>query len=210
MKKLVMILTLATVATIALAAPVTVTFIASGTAAVMYDHDGIALQTDALASGSYAELIIKQGSSYNPGANIYDTSWTVLGSLSQDNGATYTLPSVVVGKSVTGGTTFGNGKIGFKWVNTSYNTSYYVAIRFFDAATKGGATFYGVTGPLQLTKAGSTDGSSTTESKTWSANTTSTNNRYYAQYAVPEPTTMALFGLGGLAIMIRRKMKKEA
>lgn len=28
--------------------------------------------------------------------------------------------------------------------------------------------------------------------------------------AVPEPTTMALFGLGGLALMIRRKMRKEA
>jgi hypothetical protein len=40
-----------------------------------------------------------------------------------------------------------------------------------------------------------------------------TNDRAYIKYdvpAVPEPMTMAMFGLGGLALVLRRKMKKSA
>lgn len=35
-------------------------------------------------------------------------------------------------------------------------------------------------------------------------------NNHVEWTAVPEPATMALFGLGGLALIIRRKMRKEA
>jgi hypothetical protein len=50
---------------------------------------------------------------------------------------------------------------------------------------------------------------------TLSTSWTSTNDRAAIKYdnplyAVPEPTTMALFGLGGLALVIRRKMRKDA
>jgi hypothetical protein len=69
--------------------------------------------------------------------------------------------------------------------------------------------------PYQLTKAGSTDGAPTTEVKSYVTSTTNTTiNRFYATYEnpeyIPEPMTFVLYGLGGLALVIRRKIRKEA
>ncbi len=204
MKKMI-ILALTMTAAFVMAAPITVTYQTAGLQAGLYDEFSVAL-----ASGSYAELIIRQDSIYS--AAEYD-DWTVLATLGYAEGP-FNLNNVDVGTTAGGLTGYGDGKIGLKFYNDSYDTSYYIALRFYNSADKGSATYYGVMTPYKLTKAGSTDGAPTTELANFITSTSNTTqNRFYTDIsvpAIPEPTTMALFGLGGLAMVIRRKMRKEA
>lgn len=207
MKKAVLAIAVTLVGSILQAVPVIVTARTLGTPAALYTD---ALMSIAVPSGYYAELITSASATYN---DVNYETYTVLGQLSQDSGATYTHSDVYVGKSFTG-SALGDGKLSMYWKNDSVAAGQYIAIRFYNATTVGAATKYGVTSFQALTKTGSVGGTPTAETISWTTSTTiTTQNRYYTSYSltpVPEPTTMALFGLGGLALVIRRKMRKEA
>jgi len=184
------------------AAPVTVTYQTGGTPPALYLDSGY---TTPVPSGSYAELILLTSETYD---HNQFASYVVLTTCGYSAGP-YNLDHFYVGTAAGGATTMGDGKIGIKWLNTQYDTSYYIAIRFYNNPDKNYATAYGVMTPYKLTKSGSTDGIGITESKTY----VSPTYMYWTQYEltpIPEPASLALVGLGGLALVLRRKMRKEA
>jgi len=200
MKKMVGLVIGTVVSVGVLAAPVTVTYSTGPVVGLFLDSS----YTTPVPSGSYAELIVLTSATYD---HDQFASYVVLTTCGY--GTPYNLDHFYVGTSATGSTTFGDGKVGIKWLNTQYDTSYYIAIRFYNNPDKNYATAYGVMTPYKLTKSGSTDGNPTTESKTYSAPT----YLYWTQYPhtpIPEPASLALVGLGGLALVLRRKMRKEA
>jgi len=201
MKKMVGLVIATVVSVGVIAAPVTVTYSTGGTPPSLYLD---ASYTTPVPSGSYAELIVLTSATYDP--NQF-ASYVVLTTCGY--GQPYNLDHFYVGTSATGSTTFGDGRVGIKWYNTQYDTSYYIAIRFYNNPDKNYATAYGVMTPYQLTKSGSTVGIGTTETKTY----VNPPFRYWTQYEltpIPEPASLALVGLGGLALVLRRKMQKEA
>ena len=204
MKKGSLIITLCVLAAVAISAPITVTYQTAGPVPALYlDEEFL----NPVPSGYYAELIIMNTDTY-----VHSQFWAyeVLGTIGYGTGP-YDQNYALVGTTAAGTTTAGDGHIGLKWLNTSYNTDYYIALRFYDAANKDDATYYGVAGIYKLTKSGSTEGAPDWEIKTFVTKTTNNNNRYWTQYEmfpIPEPSTLALVGLGGLALVLRRRMKK--
>jgi len=201
MKKIIGLLIGTTVAVGVIAVPVTVTYSTSLVNAPSLFHDSS--YTTPVAAGSYAELILLTSSTYD---HNQFSSYTVLTTCGYGTGP-FNLSSFIVGKSALGDD-WGNGRIGIKWLNTQYDTSYYIAIRFYNNPDKNYATAYGVMTPYKLTKSGSTDGLPDSESKHYPS-----ANKWWTEYPhtpIPEPASLALVGLGGLALVLRRKMQKEA
>jgi hypothetical protein len=94
----------------------------------------------------------------------------------------------------------------------SYNGKY-ATVRFYDAPTKESAKYYGVLSTwYQITA--TPVGADTIPRPTTADQIIFMGNpgdRVVADIpAVPEPTSMALVGLGSLAMLIRRKMRKDA
>ena len=183
-----------------IAAPVQVTYSTGPSPSLFLDST----YTTPVPSGSYAELIVLTSATYD---HDQFASYVVLTTCGY--GTPFNLDHFYVGTGATGATTFGDGKVGIKWLNTQYGTSYYIAIRFYNNPDKNYATAYGVMTPYKLTKDGSPSGIPTFESKVYSAPT----YLYWTQYPltpIPEPASLALVGLGGLALVLRRKVRKEA
>jgi len=202
MKKMVGLVIATVVSAGVIAAPVTVTYSTAGTPPSLYLD---ASYTTPVPSGSYAELILLTSATYDP--NQF-ASYVVLTTCGY--GQPYNLDHFYVGTSATGATTFGDGRVGIKWYNTQYDTSYYIAIRFYNHPDKNYATAYGVMTPYKLQNAGTKDNDpEKTELKYY----VSPTYRYWTEYPhtpIPEPASLALVGLGGLALVLRRKMQKEA
>ncbi len=201
MKKGSSIITLCLLAVIAVSAPITVTYQTAGPEPALYLDENF---ENPVPSGYYAELILLSTDTY---VHSQYANYEVLTTIGYGTGP-YDQNYALVGTTAAGTTTAGDGHIGLKWLNTSYSTDYYIALRFYNAQTKQDATFYGVAGIYKLTKSGSTSGPPDWEIKTFTTNTTNNDNRVYTMFPIPEPSTMALIGLGGLALVLRRRLKK--
>lgn len=175
------------------------------------------IDTLAPASGGYAEIVLLQSAVLPVWANTLEMYNSVTIARFSDDGATtvntpYTsLGTLRLGYDAAGTDLGSGGGIATYWQfsNTEYDDGdYWVAIRYYDNAVKGSATKYGITSFKQIPTT-AVVGESPTQgayNPVWST----TQNNSYAIPAVPEPATMALFGLGGLALVIRRKLRKES
>lgn len=200
MKKGVLSFVITVAACAVIAGPVTVTFQTTGPVPALYLEAGF---ENPVPTGYYAELILLQTDTY---VHSQYSSYEVLPTIGYGTGP-YNQNYALVGMAADGSSA-GAGYIGLKWLNTSYNTSYYIALRFYNSETKSAATWYGVTTPYKLTKTGSTSGSPDWEIKTFVTNTNNNDNQFYTMYPIPEPTTLLLVGMGGLALGLRRKMSR--
>jgi hypothetical protein len=112
------------------------------------------------------------------------------------------------GKNATGGAiSAGRSQIIWQYTTT---TDYYATWRVYNAAAKTDASKYLVVPTWKLITLDPNEPTSSLNVN-WSSTADRANIKYdNPLYSVPEPTTMALFGLGGLALVIRRKMRKDA
>ena len=200
MKKGVLSFIITVTACAVIAGPVTVTFQTAGPVPALYLKEEF---ENPVPTGYYAELILLTTDTY---VHSQYSSYEVLTTIGYGTGP-YDQNYALVGTAADGSSA-GDGHIGLKWLNTSYDTSYYIALRFYDAASKSAATWYGVTTPYKLTKSGSTSGPPDWEIKTFATNTSNNDNKFYTMYPIPEPTTLLLVGMGGLALGLRRKMSR--
>lgn len=116
--------------------------------------------------------------------------------------------------SGSGAITASSGQLGYSvWdqdnfvENTDGSQNFYMKLYYSPTgvASPGNATYIGIT---HLYTAQVRNLTSANVSVTMS-NISPTPHVSWTPVAVPEPATMALFGLGGLALVIRRKMRKE-
>jgi hypothetical protein len=192
---------------------VTASVYAAGTAQVNMSMTQTLLWQDALTTtegGWYVEAILSANNNvYNSALFTTESDYIVIG---EDFG---TIPGAIpyhqTGKTATGGT-INNGRVGmgYQFTSSIYD-NYYVTLRFYNGTSKTTASKYGV---IPTWKQITVDPNAPTANQNpiWSS---VANDKAFIQYnnplyAVPEPTTMALFGLGGLALVIRRKMRKDA
>lgn len=157
-------------------------------------------------AGWYVEVILSANNNAYNDANYGNGTYIVIGeSFGAYPGA---LPYHETGKLASGtATSAGRASVSWTFSTTTYD-NYYATFRFYNNSVKASATSYGV---LPSWKQITVDPAETPASV--NLGFTTTGERGYIQYSltpVPEPTTMALFGLGGLALVIRRKMRKDA
>lgn len=155
-------------------------------------------------SGWYVEIILQQNNVAYNSANY--ATYTVAAS---DVGFYNPLQTYhETGKLANGtATSAGRSQVSWQFTVTTYD-NYYASWRVYDNADKSKATKYLVVPTWKQVTLDPNEPTSTANI-TWS----STADRAYTKYSltpVPEPTTMALFGLGGLALVLRRKMRKDA
>ena len=199
-KKVCLILAGLAISGICFAAPTaTVTFGMGGNR--FYTDVDLETLTDA---GWYIEIILQENNvAYNE--NNYASYLTIPGLA--NSYATYN----ETGASFDGATlTDGRAAMLWEYSTTDY-VGYYATYRFYNDASIENASKYGVLPTwYQITAVPSED-----DPRPGNADQTilfAIGDKSYTQYTVPvipEPTTMALFGLGGLAMVLRRKMRKE-
>jgi hypothetical protein len=169
-----------------------------------YFYQNVGLTTPT-AAGWYVEVILSSAQSAYVHAN-YD-SYIVIG---EDFGTYYSGgPYHETGKLASGSaTSSGRSSVSWTFSTTTYD-NYYATFRFYNNSVKASATSYGVLPTWKQVTLDPADPAPAQQSLGF----TTTADRGYIAYSltpVPEPTTMALFGLGGLALVIRRKMRKDA
>lgn len=203
MKKLFTVMALALTTGSLMALPIsTVTFAMSGD---RFYQDS-ELNTPA-AAGWYVEVIL---------------SSTDGGYVPEAFGAYATMPGIENLSSSTShetgkfadGTGTSAGRTSIEWTfSDTYYTEKYATLRFYNNADKLAATKYGVLSTWYQITATPSDALLRPETADQVVQWGSTGDKTYLKYdipAVPEPTSMALVGLGSLAMFIRRKMRKDA
>ncbi len=190
MKKIIGIVGAALVAASGMAAPTQVimgTTWISGTA--LFDSDG----TTAAADGWYVEVILANtDADYEFSAGAFN-NYTVVGNY---------VGLHQVGSMYDNSEELDPGHTVVSWDSAAYGANVYATFRFYNAATKDGATKYGVLSGWQHLVNPAPGESYFPVSGTGVA-------KYdYPPAAIPEPATMTLVGLGGLAMVLRRKMRK--
>ncbi len=196
-KSLVIIgLTLATASSLLAGATAQVTLSATYMNTYFYEDAG---KTDPVNTGYYLEVILSQDNVYNTSEYLTATIiGTGFGTLSGTHAMGYTSSGVAVG----------DGKASITWTfSTTTYDNYYASFRFYNHADKAQATKYGVLGFKQITVDPVNEGDSPAVQY---LSYNEANESGYTQYAIPEPATMTLIGLGGLAMVLRRKMRKTA
>ena len=162
--------------------------------------------TQATPAGWYLEVILAASN------GAYDTSkfadYTVIGETFGSYPAALSYHQTGKLADGTAALSTGRGAISWTFSTTTYD-NYYATFRFYNDADKAKATKYGI---LPTWKQVTLDPADPAPSQQ-SLGFTTAADRAYTKYdvpAVPEPTTMALFGLSGLGLFLRRKMRKEA
>lgn len=175
---------------------------------LFWQDSGFSVSTPA---GWYVEIILQQNNvayNYDNASQAAFDSYLVAGS----TGVGFLNPAASyheTGKLSTGAaTSSGRASVSWQFTVTTYD-NYYASWRVFNNADKAKATKYLV---VPTWKQVTVDPAAITANQNISW-TTLTTDRAYQKYdmpAIPEPATMALFGLGGLALVIRRKLNKGA
>jgi hypothetical protein len=201
MRKLVLSsLLLGITSTISVAGPCIIDFVYMADPTAMYQDAGY---TTPVQNGWYAEVILQAtAAAYNSGSYAtYDIAGGSVGTLNN--------PNQYIG-FLADGSAWVDG-----WVNEqvafSSAGSYYATWRVYNNSDKAKASKYLVIPTwTQFTSAPSKAGDpATSDTVVWADAGTDKGYMQYDVPAVPEPATMALFGLGGLALVIRRKIRKE-
>lgn len=215
MKKLMVMASLVLIGVMVRANPVTITLDAGGATFPQFYNDSAAgfVNANLAADGWYVEAILSSSATFNAGlANdlTYFNSFTIVGDGPGTLGTLVNSP--IMGSKVDGTQYNTNGKTGiqatFSDTEGSVNGMYF-SIRAYNSTSKTLASKYGVL-TFQLNDVGPGAGSPF-KNLDWTTSATRTYLQYdNPLYAVPEPATLALFGLGGLALVIRKKMRKEA
>lgn len=157
-----------------------------------------------IADGSYAEIVLLQSVS----APTWENTLTVYDSVTIARYSGDGLGSLSVGYKSDGTQTTYDSNIGATWsfTNPEYDDGdYWVAIRVFNNVNKTLASKYAISSFQQINLTMGEPPSQGTQVVQWLPPRTVS----YDIPAVPEPATLALFGLGGLALVLRKKMRKE-
>lgn len=211
MKKLGLLLAVPFLSVQLFAAPAQVTFDALSGAPQFYDESGSYTAENIATDGFYAEIILSaSGAAYTAGTMEQFLSYGIAGETKgyyPDGVSTHMTGYAADGSAISTATTKdGQAEVIWQYTDTALNGSY-ATWRVYNNADKNLATKYLV---LNWQKINVTPSETyTAEVLSWN----STDTRDYMKYdvpAVPEPATMALVGLGSLAMVIRRKLRKEA
>jgi hypothetical protein len=203
-----------TLMTLGLVIAATGSAIAAGTAQItfgmsrdlFFEDAGFSNPTDA---GWYCEIILQAANTAYVEANF--ATYLIAAPQAGETGVGIYRPGFALhqtGKD-SANNNISSARSQITWQYTT-DTDYYATWRVYNAANKTDASKYLVV-PTWKSVTLNPNQPTSTLSTSW----TSTNDRAAIKYdnplySVPEPTTMALFGLGGLALVIRRKMRKDA
>ncbi|MFO7535742.1 MAG: PEP-CTERM sorting domain-containing protein [Kiritimatiellia bacterium] len=152
----------------------------------LFDSDGIT----AAADGWYVEVILSNtGGQYNSDTfNAYTVVANYVG-LHQ------------IGSMYDNSEELDPGHTVVQWDNAAYGANVYATFRFYNNAVKASATKYGVLSGWQHLE-------NPAPGESYFFPDGSGAAKYDYPVAIPEPATMTLVGLGGLAMVLRRKMRK--
>ncbi len=209
MKKVITILLGAFLSVQVFALPAQVIFDAASGFAMFYTV-GTYQASERALDGWYAEIILQSGNAAYVKENFatYSVAGVDFGNYIAGN-TYHEVGKYANGTAITTSTADGRAQIKWEFTDTAIS-SYYATWRVYNNADKKLATKYLVLGWQQLN---TTPGDPAPAIKTLFWTTTSPDQRGQMTYdasAVPEPTAMALFGLSGLALVLRRKMRKDA
>jgi hypothetical protein len=205
-----------TLMTLGLVVAATGSALAAGTAQItfgmtrdLFFEDGAPTWANPTDAGWYCEIILQAANTAYVEGNF--ASYLIAAPQAGETGVGFYDPSFAnhqTGKNAAGAA-LNPGRSQIIWQYT-VTTDYYATWRVYNAAAKTDASMYLVV-PTWKSITLDPNIPTATQIISWS----STNDRAQIKYdnplyAVPEPTTMALFGLGGLALVLRRKMRKDA